>query len=299
MIRHNEAEEIIKLINNGFDIELLALELDVPIEQIEKYKEQLELRKFAKDSIKNGNIEMAIAKLNYFIENTDCSIIEKVMVLKLRAYLDKTNINDDELEIIEKERRNINFTKDIEEILNELQLQIPKRKTSNIKKKENQDKKEEKKLRIAEIDYEVDEEKEKLGYEEIIKNYQEKIANNSGGIINNRNLLAFAYFKAGKIEEAKDELFSLIESTSNYTAYRQLIYIEKSLGNLEDAKLWGEASLEIFPNSIDIREQLVSIAQIENNTKEVIKLLKEIISLDSNNKKSQELLEKVIKNRER
>lgn len=300
MIRQNEAEEIIKLINNGFDIELLSLELDIPIKQIQHYKEQLQLRRFAKESIKSGNIQIAIDKLNSFIESTENSIVEKMILLKLRAYVNKTNINEEELEKIEDERKCIGFSKDIDEILNELQVQIPKRKTSNIKKKEKQDEKEaEKKTKAIKIVYEEGEETEKLDYEKLIRTYQEKIANNSRGMLNNRNLLAFAYFRAGKIDEARDELFSIIDQTGNYTAYRQLIYLEKSVGNIEDAKLWAEASLEKFPTSIDIREQLVSIAQKENNNKEVVKLLKEIISLDSNNKKSQEMLEKVNKQRER
>lgn len=38
MIRSNETGEIIRLIHNGFDLELLSFELDVPIEQLQEYK---------------------------------------------------------------------------------------------------------------------------------------------------------------------------------------------------------------------------------------------------------------------
>lgn len=34
MAEQNDVEEIIKLINKGFDIELIAFELDIPIERI-------------------------------------------------------------------------------------------------------------------------------------------------------------------------------------------------------------------------------------------------------------------------
>lgn len=44
MIRLNETEEIIRLIYNGFDLELLSFELDIPIEKLQEYKKRLELR---------------------------------------------------------------------------------------------------------------------------------------------------------------------------------------------------------------------------------------------------------------
>lgn len=47
MIRQTEVEEIIRLIHSGMDLELLSFELEIPIEQIEIYKEQLQLRRFA------------------------------------------------------------------------------------------------------------------------------------------------------------------------------------------------------------------------------------------------------------
>ncbi len=42
MIKHSEVEEIKKLIKNGFDLELMSFELDIPIEEIIKYKLELE-----------------------------------------------------------------------------------------------------------------------------------------------------------------------------------------------------------------------------------------------------------------
>lgn len=46
MIGHSEVEEIKKLIKNGFDLELISFELDIPIEEIRQYKLESEtLRK--------------------------------------------------------------------------------------------------------------------------------------------------------------------------------------------------------------------------------------------------------------
>lgn len=42
MIKHNEIEEIKKLIKDGFDLELISFELDIPIEKIKQYKLELE-----------------------------------------------------------------------------------------------------------------------------------------------------------------------------------------------------------------------------------------------------------------
>ena len=43
MIKHSEVDEIKKLIKNGFDLELISFELDIPIEELIQYK--LELKK--------------------------------------------------------------------------------------------------------------------------------------------------------------------------------------------------------------------------------------------------------------
>ena len=85
MIRQNEIEEIVRLINSGFDINLLSFELDIPIEQ-------------------------------------------------LKAYVDRTNISEEELPKIESEKEEIDFSEDIDETLNEFQSQKPRRKSSNLRK---------------------------------------------------------------------------------------------------------------------------------------------------------------------
>lgn len=294
MIRQTEIEEIIRLIHSGMDLELLSFELDIPIEQVKLYEEQLELRRFVRDSIKSGNIPLAIEQLSSFIENTDNNIVEKMMLLKLKAYADKVNIDEEALKNVEEEGKKIGFKKSINEILEDIKIEIPRRKASNLRKKEKKEVIESKP--VEEITEEVI---PKPDYEKIIKKYEEEIAKNPEKSLNKRNLLAFTYFRAGKMEAARDELLDLIEHYSSYTAYRQLIHLEKNEGNFEDAKLWAYDCLDKFPNSIDIREQLISIAKKEKDNQEILKQLKEIINIDPNNKNSNKMLEKIKKGKER
>ena len=297
MIRINETEEIIRLIHKGFDLELLSFELDVPIEQLQEYKKRLELRQFAKESIKNGRMAEAVDRLNDFIKNSDNSIIEKTMLLKLEAYANRTNISEENLQKIEEERKRLGLFSNIDKVLEELQVQIPKRKRINIRKKEKQNIGEQ----PSQEEYveEVQEETVKPEYEKIINRYKIEIESNSQNTQEKRNLLAFAYFKAGKIDEAKDELMTLIEETNSYMAYRQLVHIEKAEGNFEEAKLWAYEALDKFPNSIEIREQLISIARIEKDDQEIIKQLKDIISIEPESEKNKKRLQSMIDKGER
>ena len=297
MIRINETEEIIRLIHKGFDLELLSFELDVPIEQLQEYKKRLELRQFAKESIKNGRMAEAVDRLNDFIKNSDNSIIEKTMLLKLEAYANRTNISEENLQKIEEERKRLGLFSNIDKVLEELQVQIPKRKRSNIRKKEKQNIGEQPSK--EEYVEEVQEETVKPDYEEIINRYKTEIESNSQNTQEKRNLLAFAYFRAGRIDEARDELMMLIEETSSYMAYRQLVHIEKTEGNFEDAKLWAYEALDKFPNSIGIREQLISIARIEKDDQEIIKQLKDIISIEPESEKNKKRLQSMIDKGER
>ena len=213
MIRLNETEEIIRLIYNGFDLELLSFELDIPIEKLQEYKNRLELRQFAKKSIKDNKILDAIEKLNVFIEETDNNIIEKTLLLKLKAYINKTTVNEEDLQKIEKERKELGFSSNIDDVLEALNIQIPKIKRSTIRKKEHQNIEEQHKEKIYN-------EIMKPDYEKMINKYKVEIASKPQKAHQKINLLAFAYFKAGKINEAIDELIALIEESSNFMAYR-------------------------------------------------------------------------------
>ncbi len=298
MIRLNETEEIIRLIYNGFDLELLSFELDIPIEKLQEYKKRLELRQFAKESIKNGKITEAIDKLNNFIETTDSNIIEKTILLKLKAYANKTMVNKEDLLEIENEKKKLGFSSDIDQILRGLNVQISKIKSSNIRKKEKKYMKEHL-TEEKQYEKEVHEEYLKPDYEEIINRYKAEIIANPQKAQGKRNLLAFAYFRSGKIDKAREELIALAEESSSYMAYRQLVHIEKKIGNLEEAKLWAYEALGKFPNSIEIREQLISIAREEKDDQEVIKQLRDIIEINPKNKKNKNKLKTIIDREEK
>lgn len=177
MLNPKEIEEIIDLINKGYDLELIALELELDLEELEKYRIQLQLRKFVKDSIKKGQIAIAVEKLSSFIKKSNNNIVERFMLLKLNSYINKTNIDEQELQIIEDERKGLGFDKSIDDILEELGIQIPKRKSSNIRKKEKKDSREEKDTYVS-VDEELDEneEAERPDYEQTIKKYKAQIA---------------------------------------------------------------------------------------------------------------------------
>ncbi len=296
MLDPNEIEQIINLIHNGCSLKLLSSELDIPMEQILAFKKQLELRKFAKESIKKGQMQTAIEQLSSFVEMTETCFVEKMLLLKLKAYSNANSIDEDELRKIEEERKQAGFVRDIDEILDELQIQIPKRKNSNTRRKREQDAEE---PQIEKVVPPINTIENKIGeesisrYEKTIARYKAQIEQFPQNSSNARNLLAFAYFKAGKIEEARDELMSLIEERGSYIAYRQLINLEKTQGNFEDAKLWGEDCLEHFPNSIDVRRQLISAAIDNKDTQEAIKHLRQIIKMRPENEKDKKILEAI------
>ena len=166
--------------------------------------------------------------------------------------------------------------------------QKPKKKASNLRRKEKQYIS---KQEPVKEDNEKPEKVVKLDYGEVIKKYKEEIARDPQNSANKRNLLAFAYFKAGKIEQSRDELLSLIDDRGSYMAYRQLIHLEKSEGNFEDAKLWAYDFLDKFPRDIKVREQLIEIAVAEGNRQEQIRLLKEILGICPEDKKYSKMLE--------
>ena len=139
-------------------------------------------------------------------------------------------------------------------------------------------------------------------YSKTIEKYKKEIAKNPQNASNKRNLLAFAYFKAGRMDEARDELMSLIDERSSYMAYRQLIHLEKVEGNFEDAKMWAYDFLDKFPTSTgvaNVREQLMSIAREEGDTGEVIKQLREIIKISPQDEKSKKMLAEITRGEER
>ena len=92
---------------------------------------------------------------------------------------------------------------------------------------------------------------------------------------------------------------SLLRETTDYMAYRQLVHIEKKEENFEDAKLWAYEALDKFPDSIDIRKQLISIAKAENDRQEIITQLKDILSIEPGSEKNKMRLQAFLNAEER
>lgn len=109
--------------------------------------------------------------------------------------------------------------------------------------------------------------------------------NAESGTINQKNIFAFTLFKSGRIDEARNYLMGIIDSSKSYTAYRQLIYLEKSEGNYEDAKIWALDADEQFPNNLGIKEVQFRIARDEKDVDEMIAIAKQIRGLSPDAKK--------------
>ena len=261
MIVQKEKEEIIKLLYDGFSIKEISFELDIPIEEVKTYNEQLNFRKLINQCIEEENIREAIDKLEDFIKNTDYNIVEQVMLLKLKAYIEGIDIPEEDL----KKNKKVNL-ENIEQILKELDIKLPIHESSRLINQKNEEE-------IAK------------NYDKVINKLKQKIDTDSkNGInLNERNILAFAYFKAGRIDEARKELVSIIKKYGSHIAYRQLIHLEEQCNNLDDARLWAYEGITYFPKSIQIREQLLSIEKQEGNKEEQMRLLKEIIDINKQN----------------
>lgn len=296
MVTQNEVEEIISLISKGFNLELLSFELDLDIENLKEYEKQLNLRKFAKDSIKSGMVEFAIQELEDFVNNNENNLIERYMLLKIRAYATKTQIDESGLQEIEEAKRKIGFSRDLDEVLNGLNIQIPKRKNSILKKKTKEEIEEEPVEEKIKPEPEVI---EKPDYSKVIDRYKSEIEKDPRDALNKRFLLAFTYIKDEKLDEAREELMRLIDEKNSFMAYRILIYLEKNFGSLDDAKLWANEAIDKFPDSIGIREQLMSIAKKENNTEEVLTQLKAILKINPRKEKYKDQFKTELKMLER
>ena len=99
---------------------------------------------------------------------------------------------------------------------------------------------------------------------------------------------ASKFFKNEFPELSNNEVFDLLNFLYPHTE-----------GNFEDAKLWAYEALDKFPNSIEIREQLISIARIEKDDQEIIKQLKDIISIEPESEKNKKRLQSMIDKGER
>lgn len=181
------------------------------------------------------------------------------------------------------------------------ELDIPIEQLKNIKKSQEKEKRETTKKKLTSEKYDegiVKDEKTRAYYKKIIDKYKKEIASNPQDFQEKRNFIAFAYLKLGKIDEARAELVKLIEETDSFMAYRQLIYIEKLEGNIEDAKLLAYIAIDKFPNNVEFRKQLISIAKLENDNKEINDQLKNIDRINLQGRKNIERLQKNMKEKE-
>ena len=150
------------------------------------------------------------------------------------------------------------------------ELDIPIEQLKNIKKSQEKEKRETTKKKLTSEKYDegiVKDEKTRAYYKKIIDKYKKEIASNPQDFQEKRNFMA----------------------------YRQLIYIEKLEGNIEDAKSWAYIAIDKFPNDIEVRKQLISIAKLENDNKEINNQLKNIDRINLQSMKNIERLQKIMK----
>lgn len=295
MIRGAQIEQILILINEGVRPEYLSKEFGIDELIMRNYCKQVNLRNEIKILIVQGKIREAINMLNIFIQNSEYNIAERLMLARLESYMSKELVKDETIEAFDLECKDAGFSGSMDEVIKEWGIIIPKRKSSNIRKSFNEHSKQ--KMDVQENQNYNEKEISLPDYERVIEKYKKEIEENSVASVNKRNLLAFAYFRAGKFDEARDELIALIDETKSFYAYKQMIHIEIISGNFDDAKFWAEDALKVFPQNIGIMEQLISIAKKQNDYEEAVKILKQIVKLNPGNEKNKERLKKMQEDR--
>lgn len=288
MLKPDQIEEVISLINAGIDEDILVFELGLPEKTIKEFAERLFLRKYAREVVITRDIDSAVGELEEFINNNEYNIVEKFILIKVKAYKEKRALEESDFDEIKGEKKKIGLTKNLNTILEELSAQIPQKKVKKKNKIDYRDvinKYQEDIKKLDEEAAELEVQNSRRMSNEDREEFEKRKSINSSNSINARNILAFTYYKAGMIDESREELFSLIADSNNFTAYRQLINLEKEEENYEEAKGWAKECLESYPNSIVIREQLIEIAKNEENKDEVIRILKDILSIEPNNPK--------------
>ena len=127
MAEQNDVEEIIKLINKGFDIELIAFELDIPIERIKQYELEAEKRKNQAKGVKKYQ-----AKEIIYNENKRAHSRMQQMREKYQTLLGKEDIKE---EI--KESLLIKDEEFVKEIIMEIESKIEEIKQASEKDTKN------------------------------------------------------------------------------------------------------------------------------------------------------------------
>lgn len=295
MMREAQIEQILILLNEGVKPKYLSKEFGIDEMAMKDYCEQINIRNEIKTLVIQGKVREAINVLNIFIQNSEYNIVERLMLARLESYMSKELVKEETIEAFDLERREAGFSKSIDEVIKSWGIIIPRRKSSNIRKSLNEPVTEKK-----DIQEPKDDEEEEISlpdYEKVIEKYKKELENNPSAPVNKRNLLAFAYFRAGKFDEARDELITLIDETKSYYAYKQIIHIEIISRNLDDAKFWAEEALKTFPQNIEIMEQMISIAKKQGDYGEAVKILKQVVNLNPGNARNKERLKRMQEDR--
>lgn len=264
-----DKEDFIALLKMGIRESVLKREFDLSDEEINAYRRIIAVREEISSNIKsknNENIQRIIKKFRK----------KDVLVEYIASVLEENG--DSFLKSLDED-----FKERLELLLTEYDIDFSKGVTENNNKggaKENEE------FADKRIDL-TDEEIEKLRQE------AEK------GTINKKNIFAFTLYRTGRIEEARDYLENLVSTTKSYTAFRQLIYLEKQEGNLEDAKIWALEAEEQFPNNMGLKEVEFRIARQERNVDEMLQIAREIKALNSTNTKYEEIALKMKREEER
>ena len=129
MIENSKVEEIKKLIKNGFDLELLSFELDIPIEEIRQYKLELETSNKS-NSVKTYSARDIIDSKNKQAHLKMEQMREKYKKLSLKSNKSEVKISK---ELQKKDIELINSViAEIEKIVNEMKGLSKKEKRKKV-----------------------------------------------------------------------------------------------------------------------------------------------------------------------
>ena len=263
-----DREDFIALIKAGVSEKVMKLEFDLSEEEYVLLKKLI----FIRDEL----VKALKAKNSQELQNIIKKYGKKDVLVEYVAYFaeDKENEFLARLDSESKERFN--------SLLEEYEIKLEKPKIRKEKQGKKEVPKEDKKSIKTFSDGEI----------AILREKAER------GNLNQKNIFAFTLFKSGRVDEAREYLMDLIDESKSYTAFRQLIYLEKSEGNYEDAKIWALEADEQFPNNLGIKEVSFRIAREEGNVPEMIQIAKQIKRIKPDDKKYEEEIARIKKDGE-
>ena len=250
MLSFIDREDLIVLVKSGIRESVIKREFDVTDEEYKSLLKSIELRNVLTKILQNKD-SAALQKLIKKYRKKDC-LIEYVAC----CAENKENEFLGEFDDVSRSR--------FSSLLEEYDIRFEKKEEP--KKDITTDTKEtcQIKLTVKKI---TDEEIEEL------RRKAEK------GTLNQKNIFAFILYKSGRINASRDYLMGIIGEHKSYYAYRQLIHLEKEVGNFEDAKIWALEAEDQFPNNLGLKEARFRIARKEGNIGDMFSIAKEIRTL--------------------